>query len=109
MIFRFNLKKKEIDTEAAVSFWKWFQENETRIKGRCLCDVRNLEHEIAGQLRAVFSYFGGSFEVHIGISEGRGELFLFHGGDRHLARDSEKLGELMPADLRSRWRFVVGR
>ena len=109
MIFRFHPKNKKIDKVAADSFWQWFEANETQIKRRCVSDVRNLEHEIGQRLRAVFPYFDGIFEIHIGLGEGRGEFFFFHGGDRHLAGDAESLGELMPNSLRGRWKFIFGR
>jgi hypothetical protein len=109
MVFRFQLKNKEIDTEAAVDFWRWFSENEEMIADRCRTDGRRLVFEIDQRLVPVFSYYKGELEFCLGFNEGRGEFFFFHKGNRHLKRDGEKLGELMPEDLRRRWKFVIER
>lgn len=108
MVFRFQLsKKKEMDIEAAKAFWSWFADNEVSILDRYKTDGRNLVFEIDRRLQPVFPYFKGELEFQLGFNEGRGEFFFFHLGNRHLLRDGETLGSLMPAGLRRKWRYIL--
>lgn len=107
MEFRFYLNKKKIDTTAAMAFWSWFAENERSIIDRCKTDAMRLIYEIDQKLRPVFPYFKGELEFQLGFNDGRGEFFFFHLGNRHLIKDSETLGSLMPDSLRQRWKYII--
>ena len=110
MVFRFQLsKKKEMNVEAAKEFWRWFSENEKSIVERCKTDGRRLVFDIDQRLQTVFPYFKGELEFQLGFNEGRGEFFFFHLGNRHLIRDGETLGVLMPEQVKKRWRFILGK
>lgn len=98
--------KREMDRAAAEAFWQWFVENEDRIieaLGRYDMDI---VREIDGYLMPAFPYYKEELEFQLGFQEGAGEFIFFHLGDRHLSRDSEFLGAMMPPSLRERWRFT---
>ena len=108
MIFRFQLtKKKEMNLNAAKMFWQWFEENERSIIERYKTDPRRLVFEIDQKLRPIFPYYNRELEFQLGFNEGRGEFFFFHMNNRHLIRDGDTLGALMPESVKQRWRYIL--
>ena len=43
----------------------------------------------------------------LGYNDGIGEFFFFHFGKKELVRDGETLGNMMPADVAKRWKFIL--
>ncbi|MBQ7344047.1 MAG: hypothetical protein IJW53_04705 [Clostridia bacterium] len=108
MKFRFQLtKKKEMNLNAAKDFWQWFEENEKSIIKRYKTDGRRLVFEIDQKLQPIFPYYKGELEFQLGFNEGRGEFFFFHLKNKHLMRDGDTLGTLMPEAVKQRWRYIL--
>lgn len=98
--------KREMDNAAAVAFWQWFAENEERIIEALASYDMDIVREIDGYLMPVFPYYKEELEFQLGFHGGEGEFIFFHLGERHLCRDSEAFGAMMPSPLRERWRFT---
>ena len=99
--------KKEMNTEAAMAFWVWFEEQEAWIVD---CIVRHdaaFVWAIDERLKSVFPYFRGELEFQLGFNDGAGEFFFFHFGNKNLMRDGETFARMMPAALAKSWKVIL--
>lgn len=105
----FGFGKKEMDINAAKTFWQWFVENEQwiieNVKGNGMAVVMAIDEV----LTPVFPYFRRQIEFYLGFNEGVGEFFFNHLGNRNLIRDGKILGDMMPEELKDRWSFCLER
>jgi hypothetical protein len=101
--------KNNMNKEAAMAFWAWFEEQEEWIID-CIA-----KHDAAfiwamdEKLKPVFPYFRKELEFQLGYNNGIGEFFFFHFGKKDLARDAEILGNMMPPAIKKNWRFILER
>lgn len=101
------LHKKQMDKFAAEHFWNWFQENESWIIERVTNHGMEVVTAIDSRLTPIFPYCKRELEFQLGFNDGKGEFFFFHFNDKTLIRDGKTLGEMMPAALCPRWRFIL--
>lgn len=99
--------KKVMNEEAAKSFWIWFEEQETWIINCISNHDSAFIWAIDERLKPVFPYFKGELEFQLGYNNEVGEFFFFHFGKRELARDAQTLGEMMPATIANKWKFIL--
>ena len=99
--------KKEMDTAAAEAFWAWFAEHEEWILANLKTNGMDVVWAIDARIKPVFPYFKKELEFQLGFNEGKGELFFFHFGNKHLMRDGQSLAEMMPDDLKARWTVIL--
>lgn len=104
---KFGKKVCEMDEGAATAFWQWFVESEKWIVECLENSDAQFVYEVDKHLKPVFPYVRRELEFQLGYEDGKGELFLFHFGDDALERDGERLKRLMPAELASRWEFIL--
>lgn len=98
--------KKEMNIEAAKSFWAWFEEQEVWIIDCIDKHDAAFIWAIDERLKPVFPYFKGELEFQLGYDNGVGEFSFFHFGIKELIRDSKLLGELMPSSIASKWKLI---
>lgn len=98
--------KKEMNVDAAKSFWAWFEENEKWIIDCLAKSDSAFIWAIDERLKPVFPYFKKELEFQLGYNFGAGEFFFFHFGDKNLIRDAKKLEELMPSAIANNWKFI---
>lgn len=104
----FNLfSKKEMNVKAAEAFWSWFAENEEWIITTSKTDGMKVVLAVDEKIKPVFSYFKKELEFQLGFNDEKGEFFFFHLGNKNLFRDGKTLGEMMPAELKKRWTYVL--
>lgn len=101
------LKKKIIDEQAAMRFWKWFEENEDYLIEKLKTNDPEIVWAIDEVLAPVFPYFKQDLEFQLGFHKNEGELFLFHLNDQYLKRDFELLEKMMPKTLEKRWTLII--
>lgn len=103
----FGLGKKEMDMNAANIFWKWFVENEQwiidNVKGNGMAVVMAIDDVIT----PVFPYYRKEIEFYLGFNDGVGEFYFNHKFNRNLIRDGKTLAEMMPEELKGRWKFCL--
>ncbi len=105
----FNLfPKKEMNREAAVSFWNWFCVNEQKIIEQIRSRDSAFIFEIDERLKPVFPYFHKELEFQLGFNDGVGEFFFFHFGKPQLMHDAKVWAELKPEFLNS-WKIILDR
>ena len=105
----FGLMKKkntEMSEDAAIAFWRWFEERETWIIETLSEDAVSVVSEIDAHLKPVFPYLRRALEFEVGFNDGEGEFFFYHFGDDLLERDSKKLAQMIPSGLSQRWKFT---
>lgn len=98
--------KKEMDTNAAKSFWAWFEEQEKWIIDCISKQDSAFVWAIDERLKPVFPYFKGELEFQLGYNDEVGEFFFFHFGIKELVRDSKTFGEMIPPSLTKKWNFI---
>ena len=98
--------KKEMNVDAAKSFWMWFQEQEAWIIDCITKHDSAFVWAIDERLKPVFPYFKGELEFQLGYNDNKGEFFFFHFGKKELIRDAQILGELMPSSVTDNWTFI---
>lgn len=98
--------KKEMNTDAAKSFWIWFEENEKWIIDCIVKHDSDFVWAIDERLKPVFPYFNGELEFQLGYNDGVGEFFFFHFGKKELIRDAKLLEKLMPSAIADNWKFI---
>lgn len=96
-----------MNVTAAENFWKWFAENEEWIKDNIKTNGMSVINAIDAKLTPVFPQFKKEIEFQLGFNNGIGEFFFFHFGNKNLIRDAKQLAEMMPATLKSSWKFVA--
>ena len=105
----FGLGKKEMDMNAAIAFWKWYVENEQWIIDNVKGNGMDVVMAIDEVLTPVFPYFRREIEFYLGFNDGVGEFFFNHMGNRNLIRDGKALADMMPEELKGRWKFCLER
>lgn len=106
-MFDFLKKRNAMDTEAAIRFWAWFEENEDWIID-CIASHKNdFIWAVDEKLKPVFPYFKQELEFQFGCNDGKAEFFFFHFGNEDLVRDGKVLSELMPSALAAKWSFLL--
>ena len=98
--------KKEINIDAAKSFWDWFEGQEAWIIDCITKHNSAFVWAIDERLKPVFPYFKKELEFQLGYNDGIGEFYFFHFGKKELIRDSKILGELMPSTVANNWKFI---
>lgn len=98
--------KKEMNLDAAKSFWAWFKEQEAWIIDCITKRDSAFVWAIDERLKPVFPYFKGELEFQLGYDDGIGEFFFFHFGKKELIRDAKTLEELMPPSVTNHWKFI---
>ncbi|MCM1297187.1 MAG: hypothetical protein NC311_16725 [Muribaculaceae bacterium] len=102
--------KKEMNTEAATAFWKWYVENEQSITEKLKVGDFSIIGMIDGHLGAVFPYCK-NLEFQLGglglNGEGTYEFLLFHCGNKNLMRDMAAFKSMMPAELAAHINLVI--
>ncbi len=99
--------KKELDINAAKSFWAWFENHEQWILSNLKTNGGAVVWAIDAQIKPVFPYCKRELEFQLGFNQGKGEFFFFHFGNKNLRRDADVLASLMPKDLAERWTFIA--
>lgn len=98
--------KKEMNANAAKSFWAWFEENEAWVIDCISKHDAAFVWAIDERLKPVFPYFKGELEFQLGYNNGIGEFFFFHFGKKDLIRDAKALEALMSPTVASHWKFI---
>lgn len=99
--------KKEMDVNAAKSFWSWFANNEEWIISNLKTHGMDVVWAIDAQIKPVFPYFKKELEFQLGYNDGQGEFFFFHFGNKNLIKDAEVLADMMPEQIAARWTFIA--
>lgn len=101
--------KKNMNDDAANSFWVWFEEKEEWIINCIAKHDHAFVWAIDERLKPVFPYFKGELEFQLGYNDGVGEFFFFHFGKKELIRDGETLGKMMPMEIAKNWHFILDK
>lgn len=96
-----------MNEDAAISFWKWFEEQENWIIDCIAKSDAAFVWAIDERLKPVFPYFSGELEFQLGYNDGVGEFFFFHFGKKELVRDAQTLANMMPATVANKWTFIL--
>ncbi|MBO5895655.1 MAG: hypothetical protein J6Q83_00015 [Clostridia bacterium] len=99
--------KKEMDVNAAKSFWNWFCNNEEWIKNNVESNGMDVIWAIDEQIKPVFPYFKKELEFQLGYNDGVGEFFFFHFNDKTLKRDAEAFKSMLPEKLAEVWTVIL--
>ena len=99
--------KKEMNIVAAEQFWQWFNQQEQWIIDNIKNNSMDVVWAIDAQMKPIFPYFKKELEFQLGYNEGKGQLFFFHFGNKHLIADSQKLKQMMPDTIADHWTFIA--
>ena len=100
-------KKKEMDIDAAKSFWNWYVENDSLLIDKLKSHSMDIVDLIDSHLSLVFPYFK-SIEFQLGgLIDGKYEFLFFHCGNKYLQRDAVTLKNMMPATLSNHIDFKI--
>lgn len=107
----FLFGKKEMNADAAKRFWAWFEENEAWLIATMNGpNAMEAVSAVDPLLCPVFPYEKPErIQFQMGANGGVNEFFFFHQGRKALARDGERLAQMMPAGLKARWKFILER
>lgn len=101
----------EMDREAALSFWQWFDENELEITEKVSAGgegAQEMIQQIDSHLCPVFPYEKAeNIEFQLGANDGVNEFFVYHYNKLQLKTDAEALGDMMPESLRENWQYIT--
>ena len=108
MCFIRGFPLKEMDKQAAVTFWEFFEHEQKHfvevLTGHDSAKRRALVDEIDRMLCPVFPYAKPEcIGFQLECCSGMNKLVLFHSGQIHLAEDMYRLCEMMPESLWKIW------